>query len=186
MHEREGSAATLRGMLERCSIWIVTVVVFAVVGLSCALFVWPASDQPRHVEAILSLDGSNEQLRLARTVALARAGYAKVLLFSQGAYRSEPCPKVAGIRVVCFVPRPARTVGEIEFAARYEAQRAWHSLMVVPGHAQATRARVLLARCFKGRAVVVPAAAPPVLDLAYQVAYEWGALVKALFIDSGC
>ena len=154
--------------------------------LSCAYFVWPSSDTPRHANAVLSLDGSNEGARVRLALSLVRAGYADVLLFSQGAYGSEPCPRLRDVDVVCFVPKPARTVGEIDFAARYLARRRWHSLIVVPGHAQATRARLLLARCFKGRALVVPAPAPPVLDLAYQVVYEWGALVKAIVVDPGC
>jgi hypothetical protein len=158
----------------------------ALLALSCAFFVWPPSDRPEHVDAVLSLDGSNERLRAERAVALVEEGYAHVLLFSQGAYRSTPCPRVRHVTVVCFVPEPARTVGEIEFAARYAARHGWHSLMVVPGHTQATRARLLLARCFKGRAVVVPAASPPLVDLVVGVAYEWGALVKALLVDRGC
>lgn len=164
----------------------VLLLLVALVSLSCALFVWPAAGRPQHVDAVLSLDGYNEHLREQRALALVEDGYAPVLLFSQGAYRSTPCPRIAHVDVVCFVPRPARTVGEIEFAERYAARHAWHSIMVVPGHAQATRARLLLARCFKGRAVVVPAPAPPVVDLPYEVAYEWGALVKALVVDRGC
>lgn len=160
--------------------------VVAWVALSCAFFVWPAAGRPQRVDAVLSLDGPNENLREQRALALLREGYAKVLLFSQGAYRSAPCPSVPHVRVVCFVPKPARTVGEIEFAARYAARHRWHSILVVPGHAQTTRVRLLMARCFKGQAVVMPAAAPPLVDLPYQVAYEWGALVKALVVDPGC
>ena len=165
---------------------LVMVTFAAFIALSCALFVWPVADRPQHVDAVLSLDGSNEHLREQRALDLLREGYARVLLFSEGHYPEVPCPKVPHVVVVCFVPKPARTVGEIEFAARYAARHAWQSLMVVPGRTQATRARLLLARCFKGRAVVVPAAAPPFIELPYQVAYEWGALVKALWVDPGC
>jgi hypothetical protein len=41
-------------------------------------------------------------------------------------------------------------------------------------------------RCFKGHTVVVPAAGPPVIDLLWQVPYEWGGLLKALVVDPGC
>ena len=58
--------------------------------------------------------------------------------------------------------------------------------MVVPARAQATRARLLMERCFKGHTVVVPAAGPPVIDLLWQVPYEWGGLLKALVVDPGC
>ena len=158
----------------------------ALVAFSCVLFVWPTADRPEHVDGVLSLNGPNEDLREARALALVRGGYAPVLLFSQGHYALEPCPKVPHVTVVCFLPKPARTVGEITFAVRYAARHNWHSIMVVAARTQATRARLLMARCFKGHAVIVPAARPPVIDLLPQVAYEWGALVKALVIDPGC
>jgi hypothetical protein len=164
----------------------VVLLLAAFVALSCALFVWPAADRPKHVGIVLSLNGRNENLREQRALALVREGYAPVLLFSEGNYPQVPCPTVPRVLVVCFLPRPARTVGEIEFAARYAAHYGWHSIMVVPGRTQATRARLLMARCFKGHTVVVPAAAPPFFDLLAQVAYEWGALTKALVLQPGC
>ena len=182
-----GRLAVLGRRWARRTGWATMILSWALlVALSCAYFVWPASDRPRRVDAILSLDGADEALRVARAVGLVEQGYSDVLLFSQGAYRSEACPRLPKVDVVCFVPAPARTVGEVEFAARYAAVRGWHSLMVVSGHTQATRARLLLARCFKGKAVVVPAAPPSIPDLVYQVLYEWGALVKALVVDPGC
>ena len=155
-------------------------------AVSCALFVWPSADRPQHVGAVLSLAGSNENLREQRALALVREGYAPVLLFSEGHYAMVPCPRVPHVTVVCFIPQPARTVGEIDFAAKYAARHGLHSIMVVPAKTQATRARLLVGRCFKGHSVVVPAGAPPSIDLLPQVAYEWGALVKALVIDPGC
>jgi hypothetical protein len=162
------------------------VLLAAFIAISCALFVWPSVDRPQHVGAVLSLAGTNENLREQRAVALVRQGYAPVLLFSEGHYAMVPCPRVPHVTVVCFIPQPARTVGEIEFAAHYAARHGLHSIMVVPSKTQATRARLLVGRCFKGHSVVVPAAAPPLVDLLPQVAYEWGALVKALVIDRGC
>jgi hypothetical protein len=165
---------------------ILVTLLAAFVAVSFALFVWPSADRPQHVGAVLSLAGSNENLREQRALALVREGYAPVLLFSEGHYAMVPCPRVPHVTVVCFIPRPARTVGEIKFAAQYAARHGLHSIMVVPAKTQATRARLLLGRCFKGHSVVVPAAAPPLIDLLPQVAYEWGALVKALVIDPGC
>lgn len=158
----------------------------AFVALSCVLFVWPAANRPQHVGIVLSLNGSNENLREQRALALVREGYAPILLFSEGHYPQVPCPKVPHVLVVCFEPKPARTVGEVEFAAHYAERHGWHSIMVVPARAQATRARLLMERCFKGHTVVVPAAGPPVIDLLWQVPYEWGGLLKALVVDPGC
>lgn len=156
------------------------------VALSCVLFVWPPSGRPQHVNGVLSMDGPNEKLREQRALTLVREGYAPVLLFSEGHYPSVPCPRVKGVRVVCFIPKPARTVGEVDFADAYAAQHGWQSIMIVSGHTQATRARLLAARCFSGRAVVVPAASEPFFKLLYGVVYEWGAMMKALVINPGC
>lgn len=184
---RSGTRAAARARRARALLLGSVGLVFAtVVAMSCALYVWPAADRPTRVDAVLSLDGANEVARMRTAVNLVTEGYAPVLLFSRGAYGSEPCPRLARVKVVCFIPRPARTVGEIAFAAHYAAVRGWRSLMVVPGHTQATRARLLLARCFKGRAVVVPGPPPPVVELPYAVAYEWAATLKALLVDRGC
>jgi hypothetical protein len=150
------------------------------------LFVWPGAGQLKKVNGVLVMDGPNENLREQQGLRLVREGYAHVLLFSEGHYPLVRCPNIPGAHVVCFEPKPARTVGEVEFAARYAKAHGWHSILVVPGHAQATRARLLMSRCFKGRAIVVPARAPGAPSLLLQVAYEWGALVKALIFDPGC
>ena len=169
----------------RVAIVGVAVLLAAFVGAGSLLFTWPASDKPSHVDAVLSLNGTGEVARESRAIALVERGYAHVLLFSQGAYRTTPCPKVPRVQVVCFEPAPARTVGEVEFAARYARSHGWDSLMIVPGRAQATRARLLMRRCFSGQIVVVPAPAQW-LHFPVEVLYEWGALVKALLVDRHC
>lgn len=160
------------------------VLFIAFLSATFALFVFPATNQPRHVDAILSLNGTDEAAREARAVSLAEAGYAPVLLFSQG-NAPTPCPNVPGVKVVCFIAVPGRTVGEARFAANYANRHGWHSLLVVPGRAQATRARLLLKRCFSGEVVVVPASFQ-LTHFPFEVAYEWAALAKALLIDRHC
>ena len=164
---------------------VLAVAVFSLLIASAVLFVFPASDHPRHADAILSLNGENEAAREALSISLARRGFAPVLLFSQGNSHTTPCPAVQGVRVICFEARPDRTAGEVEFATRLAHRSRWTSLLMVPGRAQATRARMLLERCFSGRITVVPAPVP-VLDEPYQIAYEWGALAKALVVDRHC
>ena len=164
---------------------VLVVVLMAVTLASSVLFVWPAADRPQHVDAVLSLDGPDEKARESRALSLVREGYAHVLLFSVGAHGDTPCPRVRGVEVVCFVPVPGRTVGEVEYAVRYARKEHWRSLMIVPGHAQATRARLLMGRCFGGRVVVVPAPVD-LWRLPFDVVYEWGALGKALLVDRQC
>jgi hypothetical protein len=159
--------------------------VVAFVTSSSLLFVWPATDPPRHVDAIVSLNGQDETARESRAIALTEHGYAHVLLFSQGNSHTTPCPKVPHISVVCFQASPDRTAGEVEFAARYAHRHGWHSLMIVPGRAQVTRARLLMKRCFSGRIVMV-AAPVRISQIPYDVFYEWGGLAKALLVYRNC
>ncbi len=159
--------------------------IVAFVTASSLLFVWPATDQPQHVDGILSLDGGNEPAREARAISLAEQGDAPVLLFSQGNSHTTPCPTVPRISVVCFAANPGRTVGEVRFAARYARSHGWHSLMIVPGRAQVTRARILMHRCFSGHVAVV-AAPVKLTQIPYDVVYEWGALAKALLVYRTC
>jgi hypothetical protein len=167
--------------------WLVVVAglgVTVVLVASCVLFVWPATSQPRHVDAILSLNGADESARESRAIALAEEGYAPVLLFSQGHYATA-CPTVPRVKVVCFIPVPNRTVGEVRFAAAYAKAHDLRSLIVVPGRPQTTRARLLIERCFSGRVLMVPASVS-LFDLPFEVVYEWGALGKALLVDRHC
>lgn len=157
----------------------------AYVGLSCALFVFPAGTRLGPVDAIVVLDGPDESARLTLLLGLVERSLARVVVFSQGAYHSAPCPRLRAVDVVCFTPEPARTAGEVQFAARLARARHWRSLLLVTGHEQATRARILMRRCYRGELLVDPA--PLQLgSLPFEVIYESGALLKALVWDRAC
>ena len=163
---------------------VVSVIVF--IALTAVLFVWPATDSPQHVDAILSFNGPDEGARETLAVSLAEKGYARVLLFSRGGAANETaCPKVPRVVVVCFVDVTNNTRGEARFAALYAKQHHLNSLMIVPGRPQATRAHVLLERCFSGRIVVDPAS-EPLLRFPKDVLHEWGGLLQVLLIRRGC
>jgi hypothetical protein len=196
-HEMSDASATSvivgRPMTNRRSRrWLfvtLAVVVFVFVAFLAAtlrLIVFPTRDQPRHVDAIVSFNGSNEGVRRALAVSLAEKGYAPVLLFSLGsnAAADTQCPKVPRVSVVCFVDVKGDTRGEAEWAARYAQRHHWRSLMLVPGRAQATRARLLTERCFSGQLDVLPAAEPrPPLS---EIVHEWGGLLDAALIHRSC
>jgi hypothetical protein len=167
-------------------LWSLGTVFVVFVAATLALFVSPSTDQPRHVDGILSFNGDDEQAREALAVSLAEKGYAPVLLFSQGASTNNtPCPKVPRVSVVCFVDVTNNTRGEARWAGQYAVRHHWHSLLIVPGRAQATRARVLTERCFSGQVVVVPAT-ESLRDIPGDVFHEWGGLLAALLIYRGC
>jgi hypothetical protein len=172
-----------RWLLRVLAAAFIIVAVFAAATLR--LFVFPPTDGPAHVDGILSFNGSDEITRTALAVSLAEKGYAHVLLYSQGAATADTsCPKVPHVSVVCFVDVTNNTRGEAEWAGRYAERHHWRSLLIVPGRSQATRARVLVERCFSGRVIVVPPSEsrPAVSDIVHQ----WGGLFDALFIDRGC
>ena len=167
-------------------LWVLGTFVVVFIPVTLALFVSPPTDLPRHVDGILSLNGPDEEARETLAVSLAEKGYAPVLLFSKGSRANDsPCPRVPRVSVVCFFDVTNNTRGEARWAAQYAQHHHWHSLLIVPGRVQATRARLLVERCFSGQVVVVPAT-EPLGDFPGDVLHEWGGLLAALVIYRGC
>jgi uncharacterized SAM-binding protein YcdF (DUF218 family) len=165
---------------------VVAVVVAVLAVATVRLFLWPPTDAPARVDAILALGGDPGQLRAAEAMSLAEAGYAPVVVVSRGGYPPAPCPEaVPGVRVVCFRANPLDTRGEVEFATSMAAREHWSSMLMVSERDQATRARLLFRRCSGMRLVVVPVAAHGGA-LAYDVAYEWAALAKSFVEHTSC
>jgi hypothetical protein len=176
--------ANLAGRHPFLAALVLVVTVF--VALTAVLFVWPVTDSPQRVDAILSFNGRNEPAREALAISLAEKGYSHLLLFSRGGAPDEtPCPTVHRVKVVCFVDVTNNTRGEARFAADYAKQHHLNSLMIVPGRPQTTRAHLLLERCFSGKIVVEPAA-EPLLRFPKDVLHEWGGLLEVLLLRRGC
>jgi len=154
-------------------------------ALTARLLVWPSQGMPSRVDAIVMLAGPGNRLPVA--LELARQQRSSVLVVSQGHLGyGGPCPApVRGVRIVCFDPDPADTRGEAEYLARLAKSNGWHSVVVVATPEQATRARLLVSRCYPG-AVYLIAAPMPLSQLPYQVAYGWGALIKAYTVQRAC
>ena len=153
--------------------------------VSARLFVWPAEGMPAHVSAIVMLAGPGDRLPVA--LRLAREHRAPMLVVSQGwqGY-GGPCPSpTPGVRLICFDPDPGNTRGEAQFVGRLAQRYHWHSVVLVTAREQDTRARIRMGRCFSGSIYVV-AASLPLSNMPYQVAYEWGALLKSLVLQRGC
>jgi uncharacterized SAM-binding protein YcdF (DUF218 family) len=167
----------------------VCLVLFLLVGLVVAtarLFIWPPTNQPVKADAVIALGGDTGQLREKLALHLARSGYAPVAVISLGGKKAVPCPHpVPGIRIICFRADPLDTRGEAQYAARLTAARHWHRIIVVSERSQATRARMLFERCTRVQLVMVPVQDPR-NRLFFDVAYEWGALAKALVFERSC
>ncbi len=166
---------------------VLALVACAVFAMATArLFLWPPTDAPAHVDAIVALGGDPGQLRAKEAVSLAEQGYAPVVVVSRGGYPPAPCPTAKpGIEVVCFRPDPLNTRGEVEFATREAARRHWTSMLMVAERDQATRARLLFRRCSDMRLLVVPVSAHGT-TLLFDVAYEWASLAKAFVVHTSC
>jgi hypothetical protein len=121
--------------------------------LTAVLFIWPSTNAPRRSDAIAVLGGSG--LRLAKGLALARAGYAPYLLLS--GYAGTKCPAPPHhVKVICFDPHPDTTQGEARKIATLSRADGWHQIIVVPGIPQTTRARIRIARCYDGTLLFDP------------------------------
>ena len=62
----------------------------------------------------------------------------------------------------------------------------WRRIIVVAQTTQATRARLRISRCYPGQVLEVAIAPQGIGEWLYQLAYEWGALFKALVLQRGC
>jgi len=125
--------------------------------------------------------------RLGRALELARAGYAPVLVVSRGGF-GQRCPTrqdAGGATVICFAPRPVTTQGEARMAGQLARQHGWKRLILVVERSQNTRARLRVGRCFDGD-VLVATVDPALREWPHLIAYQWGAIVKALIWQREC
>jgi uncharacterized SAM-binding protein YcdF (DUF218 family) len=179
---RRGRPARRRGLV------IALVVALAGFGAATArLFVWPQAGMPGRVDAIVMLNGPGR--RLSTALALARAHRAATVLISRGsprwAHGGDCAPKITGVQIICFDPRPETTRGEAEFAGRLARQRHWRSIALVATAPQDLVARLRADRCFGGRTYVVNAPLAP-SQWPASIAHEWGSAVRALVFQRAC
>ena len=161
------------------------VVIIAAGAATARLFIWPDQGMSARVSAVVMLDSPGNSMNLA--VRLARQHRAPFLVVSLGTPDSGPrCPRpIPEVKVICFNPAPITTQGEAEYVGRLGRQYHWHSVGVVTITPQDSRARLRIERCFAGPVYVVTT--PIALtSWPYEIAYEWGALVKALVVQRGC
>ncbi|HTU08032.1 MAG TPA: YdcF family protein [Trebonia sp.] len=185
-----GPGAAGRGRfarLARRALVVLTVLVVLFAVATARLLVWPTTGMPAKVSAIVMLAGPGEDSRLAVAVRLAREQRAPVLVVSQGHLGyGGPCPAApAGVRTVCFDPVPSDTRGEAQFVGKLARRSHWSSVVLVTTRPQDTRARMLMERCFSGPVYVVTAGLP-LSNWPYQIAYGWGALLKAVALYRTC
>ena len=160
---------------------VVVLLLLVLVAATVRLFVLPRTDAPRDVDAVVVLGGQGD--RLGEGLRLVRAGFAKQLVVSMPGQGCPTAGSLPGIQVRCFSPDPRTTQGEARYTAALVRSEGWHSVIVVSTTDQVTRARLRLRRC---TGVTAGYVATPPANWPRAVAYEWGALVKALTLQRSC
>lgn len=169
-------ASIAAGVLVSC--WVVAVIVS---------FALDHGDRPIRADAIFVLSGS--PARLPAGLRLMREGYAPLLVVSRtsGPTRLEQrvCAHDLPVRVLCLQAHPYSTMGEAELLARLAAARGWHRVDVVTSQYHVVRARLLIARCYRGQLRVV-GAHDTFWDVVINAALESGKLVYHELVHRGC
>ncbi len=164
--------------------WAAAAVAVVFAGATARLFVWPAQGMPPRVDAIVVMNGPGQRLQAAQLLGWAHR--APMLLVARGSprwgYGSACAGRIPAVTVICFDPSPSTTRGEAEFAGRLASRYHWRSIALVTTPDQATRARIRMQRCFHGQ-VYVTTTALPAADWPWAIAYEWGAMFKALVLE---
>jgi hypothetical protein len=167
---------------------IVTVVVVLVAFLVAAtlrLFVFPDLNAPERSGAIIVLGGNGAGPE-DRGIQLAEEGYSSTLVFSL--VPSQVCvhSDIATVTVLCFRADPQTTQGEGRSIAALAQRYHWHRIIVVMPIAQASRARLRIGRCYPGQILEVGVPAPGLGAWMREIAYEWGAMIKAVVFQPSC
>ena len=161
------------------------ILIGVLLAASARLFVWPRQDSPTPADAIVVLGGGGRRRPIGYE--LARRGVAKTLLVSTSDTSKElrGLPALPGVEVVKFRPVPFSTQGEARYLADQARARGWKRVVVVSGRSQITRGRLRISRCYPGELGMV--GSPLQLRwVAYDAAYEWAALAKALVLQRSC
>jgi hypothetical protein len=170
------------------SVGVALAITIIIVGAATArLFIWPDRGMPARVSAIVMMNGPGDRLDTALNLAWHhRAPFVVIARGSAYFGHDSVCaPRILHVQVICFDPSPATTRGEAEFAGRLARRYHWQSMVLVTATPQDSRARLRVERCFNGP-VYVMTASLPLPSWPYELAYEWGATVKALIFQPSC
>ena len=171
----------------------------AVAGLAVCvpLYVMPAHDAPRAVDAVYVI-GPPTDARLAVAEAMIADGLSDTLVVSlveddaadraQWERAVEVCdrPDEQAFTVICDQPEPFTTRGEARWVDELAAEHAWGSVAVITIRTHLTRTRVIMTRCWDGDIVYLDSGEH--LDpwyWGYQFAYQTAGFVK-VGLQRGC
>lgn len=168
---------------------VVLVVVFCV--MTAVLFVYPDLNPPERSDAIVVLGGHGAPA-FEKGVELAKQGYAPQLVLSLqnwqscGPYQSYLAVHLPKTHVRCFKSNPQTTQGEARAIESFAKHFHWTRVIVVVPTPQASRARLRIGRCYPGQVLEVGFSPEGVWQWLTQIAYEWGAMFKAVVLQPSC
>jgi uncharacterized SAM-binding protein YcdF (DUF218 family) len=173
-------------------VWLLAValVLVVLVGVASArLFVWPATDPPERVDALLVFAGKRE--RLAEGIRLLRAGVAPVLVISDGGRPRSRAGRTCrnpppDMEVVCVTPERSSTAAEAVAFAELAERQGWRSVALVTSTYHVRRAGLLLDRCYDGSISALAAPRRGGAGLVADVAHEWAGMAAAATVQRGC
>jgi uncharacterized SAM-binding protein YcdF (DUF218 family) len=141
---------------------------------------------PDRADVIVVLSGYGDRDHIAER--LVREGRAPVVVRSTTAARAAAgCLShlTDEVTVMCIHPEPYTTRGEARAITKLADEHGWRSMILVTTRDQAWRAGVRFSRCFDGELYHAIAELPD--DMwPRQIAYQWGATVKAYTIEVPC
>lgn len=153
------------------------------------LFVWPQTDRPGRVDAVVVLSGDYGE-RMRRALELMGDGAALTLVHAgepDSQQVVELCRDGADFEVVCPRPEPDSTRAEAKAVADLARSRGWSSIAVVTSNFHVTRAGILFRRCFEGEVKMVGAASSFSRDiLRKQITHEAAGVLELLGRSRGC
>jgi len=165
-------------------------VVLACVAIALAgvpLYVFPESDQVKHVDAVVVL-GPISQERIWTAEWLLEHGRADSFVISRPPDKSpvisggvDYCQGLA----LCFVARPSTTRGEIEAVNDIARAEGWSEVALITETSHVSRARVISAACATVKVSVVAAKESKTpFEWAWAYVYQTAGFIKAGFV--GC
>jgi len=171
---------------------VAALLAFVLIGLP--LYVYPAHDEPRDVDAVFVIGPPSDQ-RMEIAESMLEAGQADALVVSIEDGPGLPewmdaaiaaCTEPRDYPVYCAQPDPFSTRGEARWIARLADENDWESIAIITVGHHMSRTRVIMERCLNGDQVYLVAPAPMTPRyMAYQYVYQTAAFVKVAF-ERGC
>ena len=119
---------------------VAALVLVALVIVNLQLFVRPSTDEVGHADAVVVLAGGDGE-RLDHGLELMSDGVAPTLVASTGPNRLCNADPDRSYEVICFLPDPSNTRGEVEEIADLAREHGWERLVLVTSTYHATPRR---------------------------------------------